>query len=221
MAILTLSLMAIAATNYISSRNTTLRMVEGQAQQIADAHAQRLAQWLQSKQSVVSSLAPHVDADERIGVLRTAVKAAGFDQAYMGYPDGTYLFSENRSTRAADYDPRTRSWYQGALATGGKNISEPYIGASTGKLIITFSELVGSPFDPQAVVAGDVIAGHRSGLRHRHPSHRPQLCLYGQRQRCLGGPPRQQAAAPAHQHAACRLATEQPGRQSGTHLTSA
>ncbi len=155
--ILVLSMTAIAAANYWVVRDATMRSVEDQAEEIAQAHAQRLAQWLQSKQAVVSSLVPHIGADERISVLRTAVKAAGFDQAYMGYPDGSYLFSENRSTRAADYDPRTRAWYKGALATGGKSISEPYIGASTGKLIITFSELVGRPQQEQGVVAGDVM----------------------------------------------------------------
>ena len=156
MAILVIALSTIATTHFFSTRSTTLQMATSQADELAKAHTLRLSQWLESKHRVVSALKPYVNVQERVAPLQSAVQSAGFDLAYMGYPDGSHVFSENR-TRAADYDPRQRAWYKGALAAGGRAMSEPYIGASTGKLLITFSDLVGTSSQPQAVVAGDVM----------------------------------------------------------------
>ena len=155
-AIVVSAMAAVAASNFFMTRSNTLHMVALQANQLAQAQAAGLGQWLHAKRSVVASLTPHTAAEDRVSILKTAVQAAGFDQAYMGYPDGSFIFSENRA-RAADYDPRGRAWYKGALAAQGASMTEPFIGASTKKLIITFSHLVGSSANVQAVVAGDVM----------------------------------------------------------------
>ena len=132
---------AVATSNFFMTRSNTMHMVTTQANQLAAAHAGSLGQWLRAKRSVVASLSPHTAADDRVSILKTAVQAAGFDQAYIGYPDRSFIFSENRP-RAADYDPTQRSWYKGALAAQGASMTEPFIGATSKKLIITFSQLV-------------------------------------------------------------------------------
>lgn len=150
------AMIIVAMTNYLNGHSNSLRMLTQQAVQLADAHADKIGLWLADKQRVVSSLKDHAGNADPVPVLQTAVKAAGFDQAYVGYPDRRYVFSEQRK-RAADYDPTQRPWYLGAVAAGGASITQPFIGASTGKLIITFSDLVGSKDNVRAVVAGDVM----------------------------------------------------------------
>ena len=156
-AIVVCAMALIATSNFWMTRDSTLHLVQTQANQLAKAEADALSAWLLAKQRVVASLAPHTAAQDRVSVLKTAVQAGGFDQAYMGYPDRSYVFSENRAGRAADYDPTQRAWYKGALAANGASMTEPFIGATTQKLIITFSQLVGSSSQVQAVVAGDVL----------------------------------------------------------------
>lgn len=45
-------------------------------------------------------------------------------------------------TPAADYVPETRGWYKAALAANGTAITDPYIDAFTGKIVITVSSLL-------------------------------------------------------------------------------
>src|SRR5690606_23010978 len=50
------------------------------------------------------------------------------------------------------YDPRTRPWYKDAMAAGGSTLTEPYVDAATGKLIITIATPAGS----SGVAGGDL-----------------------------------------------------------------
>ncbi|MFC4790129.1 MULTISPECIES: methyl-accepting chemotaxis protein [Giesbergeria] len=154
--IVALAMIIVATTNFMIGRSSSLEMLHSQASALAKAHSAALGQWVHAKQRVVASLKDHVTAENPVPMLQTAVKAAQFDQAYMGFPDKHYVFSENRK-RAADYDPTQRAWYKGAVQAAGPSITQPFIGASSGKLIITFSDLVGTSAQVQAVTAGDVM----------------------------------------------------------------
>lgn len=154
--IVMLAMVVVATTNFLIGRNSTLELLHSQTAALAKAHSRELGQWVQAKQLVVASLKDHVGLETPIPMLQMAVKAAQFDLAYMGFPDKHHVFSEQRK-RAADYDPTQRGWYKGAVQAGGPFIAEPYIGASTGKLLITFADLVGTPAQVQAVTGGDVL----------------------------------------------------------------
>jgi len=154
--IVTLAMLVVATINLSIGRSSSLEMLHSQASALAQAHSIAIGEWVQAKQRVVASLKAHVQADNPVPMLKTAVQAAQFDQAYMGFPDKHFVFSENRK-RAPDYDPTQRAWYKGAVLAGGPSITQPFIGASSGKLIITFSDLVGTSSQVQAVTAGDVM----------------------------------------------------------------
>lgn len=155
-AIVALAVITVATANFVTTRHNAEKLLTQQSTEIAQAHAQALHQWYLAKQRTVTSLKAHAQDENIVPALQSAVVAAQFDQAYIGLPDRSFRFSENRP-RAADYDPTKRAWYMGAVAAGGASVTEPFIGASTGKLIITFSELVGTPSNVTAVVAGDVM----------------------------------------------------------------
>ena len=132
--IVMLAMVIVATTNLLMTRSSSMDMINSQSAALVRAHSTALGQWLQAKQRVVASLKPHVTSDNPVPMLQTAVQAAQFDQAYMGFPDKHFVFSENRA-RAADYDPTQRAWYKGAVRAGGAAITQPFIGASTGKLM--------------------------------------------------------------------------------------
>ena len=59
-----------------------------------------------------------------------------FQLSYFGGQDGV-MFSVPAGNRAADYDPRARGWYKAATGAQRTIVTEPYIAASSGKLVIT------------------------------------------------------------------------------------
>ncbi|KPB20106.1 Methyl-accepting chemotaxis protein [Pseudomonas amygdali pv. sesami] len=76
--------------------------------------------------------------------------------SYFGSTDGV-MFSVPSANRPADYDPRARGWYKAAQNAPGTIVTEPYIAASSGKLVMTMATPV--KFQNQFVgVAGADIA---------------------------------------------------------------
>jgi len=63
--------------------------------------------------------------------------------AYVGTKDGTMISRPDDGTLPADYDPRTRPWYQKAIAHPSSYIiTEPYTDAGTGQMIVTVAKAV-------------------------------------------------------------------------------
>ena len=60
------------------------------------------------------------------------------------------MFSVPAGNRAADYDPRARGWYKAANNAQKTIVTEPYIAASSGKLVIT----VATPVQHQGQMIG-------------------------------------------------------------------
>ncbi len=72
---------------------------------------------------------------------------------YVGTTSGLMIMSPNEKL-PADYDPRERPWYQGAMSHKGETfVTEPYTDAMTGEIVITISQVVS---DGSGVVALDL-----------------------------------------------------------------
>ena len=136
--IVVLAMLAVAIANFFTTRSSTLAALDTQMLQLSHSHAQAIAEWLRSKQAVVGSLKQGATAADPLPALKAAEQAGTFDMAYIGFADKHAVFSQERK-RAADYDPTARPWYKLASEVGGPIITAPYIGASTGKLVVTFA----------------------------------------------------------------------------------
>ncbi|WP_176460850.1 methyl-accepting chemotaxis protein [Janthinobacterium sp. PC23-8] len=154
--IVVLAMLAVAIANFFTTRSSTLAALDTQMLQLSHSHAQAIAEWLRAKQAVVASMKIGAQAQDPVPSLKAAEQAGIFDMAYIGFADKHAVFSQERK-RAADYDPTARPWYKQALATGGPIITTPYIGASTGKLVVTFAEPLGEKGNPAGVLAADVM----------------------------------------------------------------
>nr|WP_314876763.1 methyl-accepting chemotaxis protein [uncultured Pseudomonas sp.] len=112
-------------------------------QDLGSLTAGNIRNWLDSRVQVLDSLAQQVAVDgpgkpSLDRTLALPVYANNFQLSYFGGQDGS-MQSVPAGNRAADYDPRQRGWYKAATAANQTIVTEPYISASAGKLVITLA----------------------------------------------------------------------------------
>ena len=79
---------------------------------------------------------------------------AAFDY-YFGLDSGECVFGGGWEPESGEYDPRERDWYKAAKAMDGVYISEAYVDAETGRIVITMAETIKSNGEPVGVFAAD------------------------------------------------------------------
>ena len=119
------------------------------------SHAMAIADWVNSKMTVITSAQPVALSDDPVPVFKQLALAGGFTNVYVGYASKTAKFSDPTGV-PADYDPTLRPWYQQAVSADGPVVTAPYVDAGTGKLVVTFAVPVKEQGALKAVVAGDV-----------------------------------------------------------------
>ena len=118
--------------------------------------------WIQDKSLMVNEFSKevgkysHIEQIDDIAKILTLGKLSGnFDLLYTGFTDGRVVYFDKRIKK--NYDPRKRPWFKGAMNTNEIFISDPYVGSSSGKLLITFAHKI---FDASnkaiGVLAGDI-----------------------------------------------------------------
>lgn len=60
----------------------------------------------------------------------------------------------------SSYDPTSRDWYIGAKETDGIYITEPYLDADLGNMVITISKYFRTPIGKEGVIASDITIAH-------------------------------------------------------------
>ena len=152
-AILVVAMAATTATNFFTTRGRTLDALDSQMQQLARSHAGQLGEWVKGKRTITSSIKQAADVSDALPFIKMAQAAGGFDNAYIGYADKRMIAP---TTLPDGYDPTSRPWYTKASATGGPILTQPYVDATTGKLVVTFAEPIGDKGNVTAVVGSDV-----------------------------------------------------------------
>ncbi|MCR5418769.1 MAG: methyl-accepting chemotaxis protein [Lachnospiraceae bacterium] len=130
-------------------------------------------------------------------------EAAGIYDYYVGLEDGRSFFGSGWAPSPGEYDPTTRGWYQDAKSKDGTAISEAYVDAETGKIMITIStpihengQIIGVAAvdmftdDLQTIISGVfdekstkyAILVDRAGavLAHKNPDFKPYVDANGE-----------------------------------------
>ncbi|WP_341524218.1 methyl-accepting chemotaxis protein [Pseudomonas sp. G.S.17] len=129
--------------NDYRQRETLKTNVFAELQQLGSLTTQNIQTWLDSRTQLLQSMSQRIAADGKaLPELQRAIGVPAysdnFQLSYFGSTDGV-MFSVPAGNRAADYDPRARGWYKAAQNASGTIVTEPYIAASSGKLVVTLA----------------------------------------------------------------------------------
>ncbi|MDD0841304.1 methyl-accepting chemotaxis protein, partial [Pseudomonas sp. Gutcm_11s] len=158
--LLAASLVVIAAFSLFSLYNDYLQRnaikvdLEDELQSLGEVTASNIQNWLSGRILLVENVAQSVQDDTPETLARTLERrapASTFAFTYLGAADGSFTMRPE-GEMPEGYDPRTRPWYKDAMTAGGSTLTEPYVDAATGKLIITIATPAGS----SGVVGGDL-----------------------------------------------------------------
>ncbi|MEC8483285.1 MAG: methyl-accepting chemotaxis protein, partial [Pseudomonadota bacterium] len=81
-------------------------------------------------------------SEATLETLQQATDAGRFALGYFGSATGVMLQNDPSAILPSDYDPRKRPWYKDAQKTQEVIFTSPYVGASSGKLMITAAQTV-------------------------------------------------------------------------------
>ncbi|TKB48545.1 methyl-accepting chemotaxis protein [Ferrimonas sediminicola] len=159
--LVTLSLVAANWLSYLNLRASVIDSVNRQSMATVHYEALNIETWFAAKKSAISAMAEHYQPGltprQYVAEVHMMRSASGIDQVLIGLEDGR-AFSTIQGgywaegiADAASYDPRRRPWYQQAKASGGLDITDPYVGASSGKLLVGVVRSVAD-----GVILGDI-----------------------------------------------------------------
>ena len=128
--------------------------------EMRDVTASNIQTWLTGRIALVENAAQNIAINPEPTVVASLLEqkalTSSFMATYVGDSKGAFTIRPN--TKMPDgFDPRVRPWYKGAQSSNGSTLTEPYIDAATGQLIIS----VATPSATQSgqsigVVGGDL-----------------------------------------------------------------
>ncbi len=129
--------------NDYRQRQSLRESTERSMQDLGNLTSGNIRSWLDSRIQLLDSLSQQIAVDgpgkgSLDRSLALPVYSSNFQLTYFGGQDGS-MQSVPVGNRAADYDPRTRGWYQAASSANQTIVTEPYISVSAGKLVITLA----------------------------------------------------------------------------------
>jgi methyl-accepting chemotaxis protein len=132
--------------NDYRQRQTLRTSTQASMQQLGSLTTSNIQTWLESRIQLLQSLAQQiaVDGNSTASLTRSVGLPAytgNFQLTYFGGQDGV-MFSVPAGNRPADYDPRARGWFKAANAAQQTVVTEPYVAASSGKLVVTIASPV-------------------------------------------------------------------------------
>lgn len=135
-------------------RQETTSALNSEMENVSQATARYISDWLAIRSDMMLAnekvILDSSDADREMLVTK---RAGGFLSVYAGFEDGSIAYGDKTEDWPANYDPRTRPWYQDAISTSELIITEPYQDFD-GSIVISFAKaFTGSE---QGVLAADL-----------------------------------------------------------------
>nr|WP_249678299.1 methyl-accepting chemotaxis protein [Pseudomonas sp. PIA16] len=127
--------------NDYRQRETLRGSTESSMKELGALTTSNIQTWLDSRIQLLQSLGQQVavDGDSSASLARSVglpAYGSNFQLTYFGGQNGV-MTSVPVGNRPADYDPRARGWFKAANSAQATIVTEPYIAASSGKLVIT------------------------------------------------------------------------------------
>ncbi|QOQ75608.1 methyl-accepting chemotaxis protein [Pseudomonas poae] len=165
--LLAASLIVIAAFalftlyNDYLQRNAIRDDLNNYLHEMGDVTASNIQTWLNGRIALVENAAQNIAINPEPGVVAGLLEQKALTSAFMAtyVGDSKGAFTIRPDTKMPDgFDPRVRPWYKGAQSSNGSTLTEPYIDAATGQLIIS----VATPSATKAGQSVGVVGGDLS-----------------------------------------------------------
>ncbi|MBS4706358.1 methyl-accepting chemotaxis protein [Aeromonas caviae] len=135
---LSLVILLLSWQSYTSQKSMLLQGSQEQVQRLGSQQAASVSDWLAARRDVIQALGNKAGA-EPLNALQQAQVSGRFQLTYFGEGSGKMNDSDPSINRDG-YDPRSRGWYQEAIAKGGMIVTKPYLDVAYNILVVTLAQ---------------------------------------------------------------------------------
>ncbi len=135
---LSLVILLLSWQSYTSQKSMLLQDSQEQVQRLGSQQAASVSDWLAARRDVIQALGNKAGA-EPLNALQQAQVSGRFQLTYFGEGSGKMNDSDPSINRDG-YDPRSRGWYQEAMAKGGMIVTKPYLDVAYNILVVTLAQ---------------------------------------------------------------------------------
>jgi methyl-accepting chemotaxis protein len=140
-------------------RNAIRDDLNSYLEEMGEVTAGNIQTWLTGRILLIENAAQNIAANPEpanvASLLEQKTLTSTFMATYLG--DATGHFTIRPDTKMPDgFDPRVRPWYKGAEGSSTSTLTEPYIDAATGQLIISIATASKKAGQSVGVVGGDL-----------------------------------------------------------------
>ena len=163
--LLAASLIVIAAFSLFTlyndylQRNAIRHNLDNYLHEMGSVTANNIHTWLGGRillaQNLAESIALTPEPAQVANLLEQKTLSSTFMAVYFGDSQGGFTIHPN-SKMPDGYDPRTRPWYNDALNSAASSLTEPYIDAATGQMVISIGAPVRIAGQTLGVVGADL-----------------------------------------------------------------
>lgn len=155
-------LLIVSVIGFFMADSNLEDSVESELSTSVASEADGLDSWLQHRAAFVESAANQMDTfngnmaklkDKEI--LTVAKSDENITDLYLGLSDGYFNYAKAPEATGKT-DPTGRPWYQQAVAAGKMVFTEPYIGRTSGKLLLSVAKPIKADGKVIGVVSGDI-----------------------------------------------------------------
>lgn len=156
-AILMSSVVLTSAINYLVVQSSNEESIVSRTDSDLKLYGGSIETWMKTNFTLVEAASAQLKSDSPNlpSILAQTAQSGAFLTSYFGSASGKMNNSSGWEPDAS-YDPRARPWYKTAVAKGGTVITEPYVDAETGKLVVTIATPVVKDNQLIGVVGSDV-----------------------------------------------------------------
>ncbi|MGF1715022.1 methyl-accepting chemotaxis protein [Photobacterium chitinilyticum] len=139
-------------------KQETTTEVSNQMRDIGQATSRYIADWLDTRSDMMLANEPLIANQDNVDRELLLTKRSGqFLSVYAGFSDGSIAYGDKTEDWPADYDPRSRPWYQDAVSAGELVLTEPYQDFD-GSIVVSFAKAFQGQH--QGVLAADLTVSH-------------------------------------------------------------
>ncbi|AUG03849.1 chemotaxis protein [Pseudomonas sp. 09C 129] len=140
-------------------RNAIREDLDNYLHEMGDVTASNIQTWLTGRILLIENLAQNLAFDPQstkvASLLEQKALTSTFMASYLGDASGSFTIRPD-AKMPDGFDPRVRPWYKGAESSSGSTLTEPYIDAATGQLIISVATASRNGGQSIGVVGGDL-----------------------------------------------------------------